>query len=114
VAASPQGDPAFQAGWRKRNFAGATFYGSVAPRRMRPYAVALAEGLLSAPPIMGRARGCSPTIAPKAYAPDDDEGKMIEIVSRPKIAAIRTCSGNRVGKPHEREINLRQRRYEPQ
>ena len=47
------------------------------------YAVALAESLLSAAPIMGRAAVQSYDRA-KAYAPDDDEGKMIEIVSRPK------------------------------
>ena len=47
------------------------------------YAVALAESLLSADPIMGRAAVASYDRA-KAHAPDDDEGKMIEIVSKPK------------------------------
>jgi len=47
------------------------------------YAVALAESLLSGDPVMGRAAVEAYDRA-KAYAPDDDEGKMIEIVSRPK------------------------------
>jgi 3-hydroxyisobutyrate dehydrogenase len=47
------------------------------------YAVALAESLLAAKPIMGRAAVDAYQQA-KAAAPDDDEGKMIEIVSRPK------------------------------
>jgi 3-hydroxyisobutyrate dehydrogenase len=47
------------------------------------YGVKLAESLLTGTPLVGRA-------AVEAYAratavmPDDDEGKMIEIVSRPK------------------------------
>ena len=32
-------------------------------------------------------------IARKAYAPDDDEGKMIEIISRAEIASSSACSG---------------------
>jgi 3-hydroxyisobutyrate dehydrogenase len=47
------------------------------------YAVALAESLLAAAPIMGHAAADAYQQA-KAAAPDDDEGKMIEIVSRPK------------------------------
>jgi 3-hydroxyisobutyrate dehydrogenase len=47
------------------------------------YAVALAESLLAAAPIMGHAAADAYQHA-KAAAPDDDEGKMIEIVSRPK------------------------------
>ena len=47
------------------------------------YAVSLAESLLAAAPIMGRAVVDAYQQA-KAAAPDDDEGKMIEIVSRPK------------------------------
>jgi hypothetical protein len=43
----------------------------------------LAESLLSAVPVMGRAAVEAYDRA-KAYAPDDDEGKMIEIVSRAK------------------------------
>ena len=47
------------------------------------YAVALAESLLAAPTIMSRAVVDAYQQA-KAVAPDDDEGKMIEIVSKPK------------------------------
>jgi 3-hydroxyisobutyrate dehydrogenase-like beta-hydroxyacid dehydrogenase len=47
------------------------------------YAIALAESLLAATPLMGRAAVDAYRQA-KAAAPDDDEGKMIEIVSRPK------------------------------
>jgi 3-hydroxyisobutyrate dehydrogenase-like beta-hydroxyacid dehydrogenase len=65
-----------------RNFAGATFTAALR-HKDAAYAVALAESLLSASPIMGRAAVRAYDRA-KAYAPDDDEGKMIEIVSRPK------------------------------
>ena len=65
-----------------RNFAGATFTAALR-HKDAAYAVALAESLLSAPPIMGRAAVESYDRA-KAYAPNDDEGKMIEIVSRAK------------------------------
>src|SRR5665213_1660742 len=65
-----------------RNFAGATFTAALR-QKDAAYAVALAESLLSASPIMGRAAVESYDRA-KAYAPDDDEGKMIEIVSKPK------------------------------
>jgi 3-hydroxyisobutyrate dehydrogenase len=65
-----------------RNFSGATFTAALR-QKDAAYAVALAESLLSAPPIMGRAAVQSYDRA-KAYAPDDDEGKMIEIVSQPK------------------------------
>jgi 3-hydroxyisobutyrate dehydrogenase-like beta-hydroxyacid dehydrogenase len=47
------------------------------------YAIALAESLLAATPIIGRAAVDAYQQA-KAAAPEDDEGKMIEIVSRPK------------------------------
>jgi 3-hydroxyisobutyrate dehydrogenase len=47
------------------------------------YAVGLAESLLAATPIMGRAAVDAYQKATAAM-PDDDEGKMIEIVSRPK------------------------------
>jgi 3-hydroxyisobutyrate dehydrogenase len=47
------------------------------------YAVALADNLLATAPIMGRAAADAYQQA-KAALPDDDEGKMIEIVSRPK------------------------------
>jgi 3-hydroxyisobutyrate dehydrogenase len=65
-----------------RNFSGATFTAALR-QKDAAYAVALAESLLSADPIMGRAAVASYDRA-KAHAPDDDEGKMIEIVSRPK------------------------------
>jgi 3-hydroxyisobutyrate dehydrogenase-like beta-hydroxyacid dehydrogenase len=66
----------------ERNFAGATFTAALR-QKDAAYAVALAESLLSAPPIMGRAAVQAYDRA-KAYAPDDDEGKLIELVSRPK------------------------------
>jgi 3-hydroxyisobutyrate dehydrogenase len=69
-----------------RNFSGATFTAALR-QKDAAYAVALAESLLSAPPIMGRAAVESYDRA-KAYAPDDDEGKMIEIVSRAKGSTI--------------------------
>jgi 3-hydroxyisobutyrate dehydrogenase len=65
-----------------RNFAGATFTAALR-QKDAAYAVALAESLLWSPPIMGRAAVEAYDRA-KAYAPDDDEGKMIEIVSKPK------------------------------
>jgi 3-hydroxyisobutyrate dehydrogenase len=65
-----------------RNFSGATFTAALR-HKDAAYAVALAESLLSASPIMGRAAVVSYDRA-KAYAPDDDEGKLIEIVSKPK------------------------------
>ena len=65
-----------------RNFSGATFTAELR-HKDAAYAVALAENLLSASPIMGRAAVESYDRA-KAYAPDDDESKMIEIVSKPK------------------------------
>jgi 3-hydroxyisobutyrate dehydrogenase len=68
-----------------RNFSGATFTAALR-HKDAAYAVALAESLLSAAPIMGRAAVASYDRA-KAYAPDDDEGKMIEIVSKPKGSA---------------------------
>ena len=65
-----------------RNFAGATFTAALR-HKDAAYAVALAETLLSDVPLMGRAAVESYARA-KARAPDDDEGKMIEIVSRLK------------------------------
>src|ERR1700687_2909017 len=65
-----------------RNFAGATFT-STLRHKDAAYAVALAESLLFAVPVMGRAAVEAYDRA-KACAPDDDEGKMIEIVSRAK------------------------------
>jgi 3-hydroxyisobutyrate dehydrogenase-like beta-hydroxyacid dehydrogenase len=65
-----------------RNFSGATFTAALR-HKDAAYAVALAERLLSDIPLMGRAAVQAYDRA-KAYAPDDDEGKMIEIVSRSK------------------------------
>jgi 3-hydroxyisobutyrate dehydrogenase-like beta-hydroxyacid dehydrogenase len=65
-----------------RNFSGATFTAALRYKDAA-YAVALAESLLSDVPLMGRAAVQAYARA-KAHAPDDDEGKMIEIVSRPK------------------------------
>jgi 3-hydroxyisobutyrate dehydrogenase-like beta-hydroxyacid dehydrogenase len=66
----------------ERNFAGASFTASLR-HKDAAYAVALAESLLADAPVMGRAAVQAYDKA-KAHAPDDDEGKMIEIVSRPK------------------------------
>jgi 3-hydroxyisobutyrate dehydrogenase len=68
-----------------RNFSGATFTAALR-HKDAAYAVALAESLLRDPPLVGRAAAQAYDRA-KAYAPDDDEGKMIEIVSRAKGAA---------------------------
>jgi 3-hydroxyisobutyrate dehydrogenase len=68
-----------------RDFSGATFTAALR-HKDAAYAVALAESLLSAAPIMGRAAVEAYDRA-KAYAPDDDEGKLIEIVSRAKGSA---------------------------
>ena len=65
-----------------RNFSGATFTAALR-HKDAAYAVALAENLLSDVPVMGRA-AVEAYARAKALAPDDDEGKMIEIVSRPK------------------------------
>jgi 3-hydroxyisobutyrate dehydrogenase len=65
-----------------RNFSGATFTAALR-HKDAAYAVALAEGLLSEVPLMGRA-AVEAYARAKAVAPDDDEGRMIEIVSRPK------------------------------
>jgi 3-hydroxyisobutyrate dehydrogenase len=67
-----------------RNFAGANFTAALR-HKDAAYAVALAESLLSDAPVMGRAAVQAYARA-KAYAPDEDEGKMIEIVSRAKGA----------------------------
>jgi 3-hydroxyisobutyrate dehydrogenase-like beta-hydroxyacid dehydrogenase len=65
-----------------RNFAGASFTAALR-HKDAAYAVALAESLLSETPLVGRAAVQAYERA-KAHAPDDDEGKMIELVSRPK------------------------------
>jgi 3-hydroxyisobutyrate dehydrogenase-like beta-hydroxyacid dehydrogenase len=65
-----------------RNFSGATFTAALR-HKDAAYAVALAESLLSSAPLMGRA-AVEAYARAKAHAPDEDEGKMIEIVSRAK------------------------------
>src|SRR5450756_2469539 len=81
VAASPQVIRHSQR-MAARNFSGATFTAALR-HKDAAYAVALAESLLSDAPLMGRA-AVEAYARAKAIAPDDDEGKMIEIVSRPK------------------------------
>jgi len=65
-----------------RNFAGASFTATLR-HKDAAYAVELAESLLSDAPLVGRAAVQAYDRA-KAHAPDGDEGKMIEIVSRAK------------------------------
>jgi len=65
-----------------RDFGGASFAAALR-HKDAVYAVALAESLLSSPPVMGRAAVQAYDRA-KAYAPNDDEGKMIEVLSRPR------------------------------
>jgi 3-hydroxyisobutyrate dehydrogenase-like beta-hydroxyacid dehydrogenase len=65
-----------------RDFSGATFTAALR-HKDAVYAVALAESLLADKPLVGRAAVDAYARA-KAAAPDDDEGKMIELVSRPK------------------------------
>ena len=70
-----------------RDFSGATFTAALR-QKDAAYAVALAESLLADAPVMGRAAVAAYDRA-KAHAPDDDEGKMIEIVSRAKTGKSR-------------------------
>jgi 3-hydroxyisobutyrate dehydrogenase len=65
-----------------RNFAGASFT-SALRHKDAAYAVALAESLLDGAPLVGRA-AVEAYARAKTHAPDDDEGRMIEIVSRAK------------------------------
>src|ERR1700710_851018 len=65
-----------------RNFSGATFTAALR-HKDAAYAVALAESLLVDAPLLGRA-AVEVYAKAKAHAPDDDEGKMIEIVSQAK------------------------------
>ena len=64
-----------------RDFSGASFTAALR-HKDAAYAVALAEQLLPGVPVSRAALAAYETA--KASAPDDDEGKMIEIVSRPK------------------------------
>jgi 3-hydroxyisobutyrate dehydrogenase-like beta-hydroxyacid dehydrogenase len=64
-----------------RDFSGATFTAALR-HKDAAYAVALVETLLPGVPVSRAALAAYEQA--KASAPDDDEGKMIEIVSRPK------------------------------
>ena len=68
-----------------RDFADASFTAALR-HKDAAYAVALAESLLAEKPLIGQAAVESYARA-KAAAPDDDEGKIIEVVSRPKQAS---------------------------
>jgi 3-hydroxyisobutyrate dehydrogenase len=65
-----------------RDFTGATFTASLR-HKDAAYAVALAESLLPDMPLVSSA-AVEAYARAKAAAPDDDEGRIIEIVSRPK------------------------------
>lgn len=65
-----------------RDFSGATFTAALR-HKDAAYAVALAESLLRDKPIVSSAAAEAYARA-KAAAPDDDEGRIIEIVSQPK------------------------------
>ena len=65
-----------------RDFSGASFT-SALRQKDASYAVKLAESLLANTPLVGRA-AVEAYAKAKAEMPDDDEGRMIEIVSRPK------------------------------
>jgi 3-hydroxyisobutyrate dehydrogenase-like beta-hydroxyacid dehydrogenase len=65
-----------------RDFSGASFTAALR-HKDAAYAVKLAESLLANAPLVGRAAVEAYAWA-KAEMPDDDEGRMIEIVSRPK------------------------------
>ena len=65
-----------------RDFSGASFT-SALRYKDAVYAVKLAESLLADPPLVGCA-AVEAYAQAKAEIPDDDEGRMIEIVSRPK------------------------------
>ncbi len=65
-----------------RDFSGASFT-SALRHKDAAYAVRLAESLLADRPLVGHA-AVEAYAKAKAEMPDDDEGRMIEIVSRPK------------------------------
>jgi 3-hydroxyisobutyrate dehydrogenase-like beta-hydroxyacid dehydrogenase len=65
-----------------RDFSGATFTASLR-HKDAAYAVALAESLLRDKPIVSSA-AVEAYAKAKAASPDDDEGRIIEIVSKPK------------------------------
>jgi 3-hydroxyisobutyrate dehydrogenase len=65
-----------------RDFSGASFTAALR-HKDAAYAVKLAESLLASVPLLGHA-AVEAYARAKAEMPDDDEGRMIEIVSRPK------------------------------
>jgi 3-hydroxyisobutyrate dehydrogenase-like beta-hydroxyacid dehydrogenase len=65
-----------------RDFSGASFTAALR-HKDAAYAVKLAESLLADAPLLGRA-AVEAYARAKAEMPDDDEGRMVEIVSRPK------------------------------
>ncbi len=65
-----------------RDFSAATFTAALR-QKDAAYGVALAESLLQTEPLVSRAAVAAYENA-KAYAPDDDEAKMIELLSRPR------------------------------
>ena len=65
-----------------RDFSGASFTAALR-HKDAAYAVKLAETLLADAPLLGRA-AVEAYARAKAEMPDEDEGRMIEIVSRPK------------------------------
>jgi 3-hydroxyisobutyrate dehydrogenase-like beta-hydroxyacid dehydrogenase len=65
-----------------RDFSGASFTAALR-HKDAAYAVKLAETLLADPPLLGRA-AVEAYARAKAEMPDDDEGRMVEIISRPK------------------------------
>ncbi len=67
-----------------RDFSGATFTAALR-HKDAAYAVKLAESLLTDKPLVGRAAVDAYAKA-RAVMPDDDEGKMIELVSRPRAS----------------------------
>ena len=65
-----------------RDFSGASFTTALR-HKDAAYAVRLAESLLAEPPLVGQA-AVEAYAKAKAEMPDEDEGRMIELVSRPK------------------------------
>jgi 3-hydroxyisobutyrate dehydrogenase-like beta-hydroxyacid dehydrogenase len=65
-----------------RDFSGASFTAALR-HKDATYAVKLAESLLADGPLLGHA-AVEAYARAKAQMPDEDEGRMIEIVSRPK------------------------------
>jgi 3-hydroxyisobutyrate dehydrogenase-like beta-hydroxyacid dehydrogenase len=86
VAASPQ---VLRHGPRMvaRDYSGASFTAALR-HKDAAYAVRLAEELLHAKPLIGTAVVEAYEKA-KAFAPDDDEAKMIELISQPKDGKAR-------------------------